>query len=264
MRSSTSPGGGSAGLDDKSVLLRTAHLLDSFDAGHPVLPLCELVRRSDMPKSTVHRLAEQLVQLGWLERAPFGYRIGVRMFEMGGLADRYRVLRDRALPRLQELSTRTGLVVQLGVLDNLDVVYLERILVRGLNLPTREGGRMPAHCTGLGKVLLAFGSEAEVDVLLNAELPPLTPHTMHNPQDLVRQLRRVRELGYANDREEAVMGLECLAVPLRGSGRAIAAISVCGRRNQTSVDEHLAEIRRTASAIWADMFHQSGAATVGH
>lgn len=242
---------------ERSVLLRAAHLLNSFDADQPVLQLCELVDRSQLPKSTVHRLAEQLVHLGWLERSPFGYRVGVRLFEVGGLADRYRVLRNRAIPHLQQLSAATGLAVQLGVLDGSDVVYLERVLVRGFELPNRDGGRMPAYCTALGKVLLAFGSAAEVDDIMQRKLSHLTPRTMANPSDLFNELARVRSTGFARDHEEAFVGVSCLAVPLRGSGRAIAAISACGPPGRVSIEEHLIQLQRVAGAIWADVFHKT-------
>ncbi|WP_172875934.1 IclR family transcriptional regulator [Micromonospora inositola] len=233
--------------------MRAAQLLSSFGSDRPVMTLAELVSESAMPKSTVHRLAEQLVLLGWLERDPNGYRIGIRLFEIGGLADRYKILRDCAMPHLHALSARTGLAVQLGVLHETNVVYLERILVRGFQLPTRQGGRMPAYCTALGKALLAFGSAADVERLMSVTLTAFTRNTMASPNALLRELAQARQAGYAQDREEAYAGVSCISVPLRGSGRAVAAFSLCGRPSQVSVSEHLPQMERVAAAVWADV-----------
>src|SRR5579884_4452834 len=135
-----------------SVLARAATILDAFDGSTPVLSLSQLSTRTGLPKSTVHRFAEQLLGLGWFERAPGGYRVGMRLFEVGGLADRRNRIRERAAPHLHQLASSTGTAVHLGVLDHGEVVYLEKLPARGLELPTRDGGRMPAHCTALGKV----------------------------------------------------------------------------------------------------------------
>src|SRR5262249_58244507 len=114
-----------------------------------------------LPKSTVHRLLEQLRALGWVERDRNNeYRIGMRLFELGGLAKQRNQLIDAALPHLCALAADTNMTVQLGVLDRRQVVYLERITLGGYALPTRLGGRVPADCTGLGKALLGFDPHA--------------------------------------------------------------------------------------------------------
>src|SRR5690606_4751447 len=100
--------------DDNSVLRRVAQILEAFDGTEPVLSLADLVVRSDLPKSPVHRFANQLVDLGWLERAPGGYRGGLRLFEVGGLAERRKRLADSAGPYLQRLSAATSWAVHLG------------------------------------------------------------------------------------------------------------------------------------------------------
>ena len=150
----------------RTVLGRIATIMDAFDQGEQVLTLCDLSRHVNLPKSTVHRLVEQLRGLGWLERDHRnGYRIGMRLFELGGLALQRNQLRDAAFPHLYALATKTGLAVQLGVLDRGEVVYLERFVVGGFSLPTRLGGRMPAHCTALGKAMLAFDDLAADEVM---------------------------------------------------------------------------------------------------
>jgi hypothetical protein len=169
-----------ANEEGRSLVGRIASIMDAFDGDSAVLTLVELSRLSGLPKSTAHRLAEQLRELGWLERDYRGYRVGIRLFELGGLAVGHSQLREAALPHLHALATRTGHAVQLGVLCGEEVVYLERIVVGPYRLPTRPGARMPAYCTGLGKAMLAF-DELAAERVLQSELPSRTPHTITSP-----------------------------------------------------------------------------------
>ena len=196
-------------------------------ASDSALTLHELTERTGLPKSTVHRMVDQLVTIGWIERDVAGYRIGMRLFEIGGLASRRSRLSDLAYPHLHALSVATGLAVQMAILDGTDVVYLERIPMRGLRLPTRQGGRQPAYCTALGKAMLAFDPDAASEALAE-ELPERTSRTLTAPRDLEIELERIAETGLAFDHQESYEGLACVAAPLRGSGRAIGAVSVTG------------------------------------
>lgn len=238
----------------RSVLGRIAAIMDAFDQGEPVLTLSDLSAAANLPKSTVHRLVEQLRALGWLERdCHNGYRIGMRLFELGGLAPQYNQLRDVAYPHLHALAAKTGLAVQLGVLDHCEVVYLERIVIGGFQLPTRLGGRMPAHCTGLGKAMLAFDDMA-ADVVLGSTLARLTDYTITDPEALRVNLAQVRASGIAFDLKESHDGLGCVAAPLRNSGRAIGAISVTGPLIRMEWDAIAEAVRNTAASIWNARF----------
>ena len=129
------------------MLGRSAVIMDAFNGGPPVLSLSDLNRRTHLPKSTVHRLVDQLCQVGWLERDRGGYRVGMRMFELGTLAADANRMHEAAFPHLQVLAAKTGLAAQLAILDRTEVLYLERIVVGPIRLPTRRGGRKPAYCT---------------------------------------------------------------------------------------------------------------------
>jgi len=247
------PGGSS-----RTVLGRIAAILDAFDQGEQVLTLADLSRQSGFPKSTVHRLAEQLLTLGWLERDLNGYRIGMRLFELGGLAIERNQLRDAAFPYLYALTSSTGLSVQLGVLDRGEVVYLERIIVGGYPVPTRLGGRMPAHCTALGKAMLAF-DDAAAERVMSWDLVPRTRHTITEADALRADLDRVRTTGVAFDRSEAHEGLGCVAAPIRNSGRAIGAVSVTGPIVRMDWTPMADAVQRAATKIWNARF---GKATV--
>lgn len=237
----------------RSLVGRIAAIMDAFDEDGAVLSLGDLGRRSGLPKSTAHRLAEQLRELGWLERDYRGYRVGMRLFELGGLAVGHTQLRDAAIPHLHDLASRSGQAVQLAVLDGVDVIYLERVVVGRYDLPTRQGGRMPAYCTGLGKAMLAFDDTAATDVLCS-ELPRRTPATITSPDRLRENLEHVRSTGVAYDLQEAYEGMACVAAPIRNAGRAIAAVSVTGPVDVIDLSEMSAAVRHTAASIWEARF----------
>lgn len=214
----------------KSVLGRAFVILDEFDDTTSELTLGQLSRRTAIPKTTVHRIAGDLVDIRMLERTDTGYRLGLRLFELGTLVPAQRQLRDVALPFIEELFERTRLTVHLAVLDGVDVLYFVKIVGHlGVPLPSRTGGRMPAHTTALGKAQLAHSSRALVRRVIETGLPPRTVHTITAPQSLVDQLIAVREQGVAYEHEESVIGNSCVASPiLDGIGRPLGAVSVSG------------------------------------
>ena len=237
----------------RSVLGRVDCVIGAFDRADHALTLHELTERTGLPKSTVHRMVDQLVAIGWIEREVSGYRIGMRLFEIGGLAARRSRLSDLANPHLHALSATTGLAVQMAILDGTDVVYLERIPMRGFRLPTRQGGRQPAYCTALGKAMLAFDPAAAAEVLAG-ELPARTSRTLTTARELEIELERIAETGLAFDHQESYEGLACVAAPLRGSGRAIAAVSVSGPVARVDLHAVAPLVRNTAATIWNDRF----------
>jgi DNA-binding IclR family transcriptional regulator len=143
-----------------TVVGRLEAILASFDGCDRALSLSEISHRVGLPKSTVHRLANQLCAVGWLERNSGGYRVGLKLLELGSVALQRTGLREAAYKHLHSLALRTGLVVHLGILDHGEVVYLDRVTTTRVSLPTRVGGREPAYCTALGKVMLAFEDPA--------------------------------------------------------------------------------------------------------
>lgn len=239
--------------EGRSLVGRIASIMDAFDGDTAVLSLVELSRRSGLPKSTAHRLAEQLRDLGWLERDYRGYRVGIRLFELGGLAVGHNQLREAALPHLHALATKTGHAVQLGVLAGDEVVYLERIVVGPYRLPTHPGARMPAYCTGLGKAMLAF-DEIAAERVLESDMPGRTPTTITSADALRDALERVRATGVAFDLQEAYEGMGCVAAPIRNAGRAIGAVSVTGPISRVSLPDLTTAVQATATNIWNERF----------
>jgi DNA-binding IclR family transcriptional regulator len=234
---------------EHTVLGRSAAIMEAFNCAQPVLSLADLNKRTRLPKSTLHRLVDQLCQVGWLERDHGGYRVGLRMFEFGTLAVDGNRLHEAAFPHLQALASRTGLAAQLAILDHAEVVYLERIVVGPIRLPTRRGGRKPAYCTALGKAMAAYDDDA-IDAVTAAPMPRKTARTVTEPAALWTELQRVREAGVAFDRGEAYEELECVAAPIRGSGRAIASVSVTGPTGRKRWNVVTEAVLSTAASIW--------------
>jgi DNA-binding IclR family transcriptional regulator len=212
-------------------VLRAVAVLEVFTAEDTELGLGLLAERSGNPRSSTHRLVTDLVTCGFLERGQYGYRLGAKLFEMGHLVPLHRRLREAALPFMQDLHEATHLTVNLAMRDANEIVYVEKLVQRGTRVPhTRSGGRLPMHCTGLGKAILAFSQKDDVEQILAEPLVALTPHTITNPSDLRSELADIRQTHVAFDNEESQVGLFCVASPVVGRQGLIAAISVTGAR----------------------------------
>jgi DNA-binding IclR family transcriptional regulator len=225
-------------------------VLDAFD-GPGRLTLAQIVRRTGLPRSSAHRMLERLVQLRWLRRSGRDYELGMRLVELGSLAVHQDRLVRAASPLLGELHRATRLVVHLAVLDGPDVVYLEKIgEPTNAAIPTRVGGRQPAHCTAVGKAILAYcDQDAEVDLHVRK-----TKYSIANSSQLAIELAKVRAHGVAFEREESLLGFGCVAAPIGSPGEAVAAVSVCGPMNRMMFDQRLAApVRMTAMAIWRNV-----------
>lgn len=229
------------------MLGRAFQVLDAFAPRDSRLSLAELARRTGLPKGTLHRMTGQLVEVGALERAGDGYRLGLHLFELARMVPVQRRLREAALPFMEDLYEATHETVHLGVLRDLDVVYVERIAGhRQVYCPTRVGGRMPAYCTSLGKAMLAFSDPAIIDMVIESGLRALSPHTITVPRLLRQQLVRARAEGVAFDQEESVQGVVCVAAPVLRDDEVVAALSVAGPKVRLSV-KRIAPAVRTAA-----------------
>jgi DNA-binding IclR family transcriptional regulator len=242
-------------VEQRSVLARATKILAAFDEHHATLKLGALTERSGLPRSTVHRTAEQLVELRWLERGSDGYRPGLLLFELGGLVPRVSRIRQRALPFMEEVHQATRELVQLAVLDGPEVVYLEKLGGHDSSeVSSRPGGRLPASCTGLGKAMLAHAGEDAIELVIAAGLTRRTVASITDADVFRAALADVRATGIAVDREEAEPGIACIAVPIRGSGRAVAAVSVTGPVERIHAERVEGPLRRAALGVWRSLF----------
>ncbi|SHM52761.1 IclR family transcriptional regulator [Cryptosporangium aurantiacum] len=213
----------------RSSIGRAFTLLNAFGPDHSRLTLTELARRADLPLTTAHRLAGELVACGALERDDGGrYRIGLRLWELASLAPRGLGLRELALPFLEDLYEVTRENAQLAVRDGVEVVFVERITGRhAVPVRTRVGGRWAMHCTGVGLVLLAYAPTDVQEQVLGQPLERYTERTVTAADELRRTLASVRQRGYAVSDRQVTMDSLSVAAPIRGAdGTVVAAISL--------------------------------------
>ncbi|WP_240157212.1 IclR family transcriptional regulator [Pseudonocardia broussonetiae] len=234
------------------VLARGLRLLGAFSAEHPAQTLSELARRADLPVSTAHRLAGELVDWGALERGDDGrFRVGLRLWEVAALAPRGSALRERALPFLEDLSQITRENVQLAVREGGEVVFVERIAGSGaVPVLTRVGGRFAPTATGVGLVLLAHAPPDVQEEALAGPVERYTPYTVTDPRALRGMLADVRSSGFAvSDRQVTDDALSVAAPVHDGRGQVVAAVSLVVRHGSASPLALAPLVRTSARAI---------------
>lgn len=239
-----------------SSVRNAARLLKEFSRTDRELGVTQMARRLGLAVSTVHRLLSTLTEEGLLERGsvPGTYRLGLPMYELGVTVFPNLDLHEAARPVLAGLRQTTGETVQLGVLDHMEVVYLDRLeSLQTLRVFSHSGHRIQASATSTGKVLLAaLPADALQARLLDWHPAPRTPRTIVDPVVLLSELRRVAEQGWAQNVEEADVGAASVAAPIHDdSGTVVAAISVVApiTRAKAVLPRCRAAVLEAASAI---------------
>ena len=236
-------------------------LLSAFSFGEPRGSLAELAARTGIPRPTAFRLLMTLEQAGFVSKSGGEYQLGIKCFILGNVVGATLDIRERARPHLEALRDATGETVHLAVLDDWQLLYLERLQSpRPIGfMRSRVGGTVPAYCTGLGKTLLAYKPEPAVAAWLSTQsLKPMTPRTITSAKKLVRELRAIRDRGYGLDEQEHETGVRCIAAPIDNHAHdVVAAISVAGpadRMPRPLLGSHMAQtIVATAQAIAAEL-----------
>jgi IclR family transcriptional regulator, pca regulon regulatory protein len=249
-------------------LERGLALLSAF-SGRPSLGISELARETGLTRSTTHRYVSTLAALGYLQQdgATRRYRLGPRVLDLGFSAINAMEIREISAPHLQQLSDATGHTVNMAILDGVDIVYVERCRTsragqREIDLNLHVGSRLPAYCTSMGKVLLAFLPDDEREArLAQLQLVPRGPNTLTRIPSLRAELDRVRAAGLAVNDEELAYGLRSIAAPVRShTGGAAAAINLAVHRSMASMDDLARRLgpalRRTADEISARIGHR--------
>lgn len=214
-------------VEPPSILAKAFEVLRAFNSTDRVMTLSELSRATGLSKSTVHRLLARLVDLGAIEHHRSAYKLGLGLLALGARTPA-GLMRDEAMPFLAALHRWSGQTVHFGVLRQLEVVYLDKLSPPQSPLAslTGVGTRLPANCTAIGKALLAH---EDLDQLLHrmpAVLPGLTPASVRDPEKLLPQLTAARDEGLARERDEAQLGVACVAAPVLVNGFAVGAVSL--------------------------------------
>jgi DNA-binding IclR family transcriptional regulator len=184
-----------------------------------------------LPKSTVHRILKDLTEIGYVtyNQETKRYYGSLGLARLGAEVMSNFQLRKHIRPFLAELHRETEHTSNLGILDGNTGVFLDKIEAKdfGIKLFSELGKTFPLHCTGLGKIFLAYSGRDIVENILQNPLEAITQNTITDPQNLKVELSRVKKQGYALDNEEITRGIVCVAAPVLGfNNKIIAAISI--------------------------------------
>ena len=251
-------------------LLHAIDVLDVLDAVGRPLGVSELARRTGLSKTAVYNIATTLESRRILaqDRRTGHYQLSWRLYELGsrvaGGVDLSRVAR----PYLDDLAESTGETVLLAILDQDEVLYLDRAdSSHVVRMAITAGRRSPLHSTATGRVLLAWQPPAVVDRILSRELEARTPLTVVDPGRLASVLQRVRDDGYSSIRQENELYLASVAVPLfdhtAGVAAALAVAGPDARMRPSRVREVLPVLRSTAAAISRELGARDGTQVAG-
>jgi DNA-binding IclR family transcriptional regulator len=266
-----STGGSRAGRYRIQALDRAAAILGCFEVGEPELNVRDIAARTGLHKSTAHRILMALQYNGFVEQDPRSgrYHLGLQLVKLGEHAVQRLDVRMIAHPLLEELAQQSRETAHLAVLDGDQVVMLDRVEgSHALSTPSLPGRLFPAHCTSLGKAILAGLDDAEVRRLIgNRPLKRYTAKTLPTVDALLEDLNTTRRRGYATTDEELEVGLCTAGAAVRDrTGAIAAAISIGGptaRLRAAPLSAVGERVRKTAELISAQLGYGTiGAASV--
>lgn len=212
--------------------------------------LARMSKETGMNKATALRYLSVLESKGVVERRQGGWSLGLSLFELGSKVPVRALVVEKVRPIIERLARESGESANLACLAGDSAIYLDRAEAnRSLRMRSAPGDRLPLYCTGVGKAILSQLPEDRIRALLGSQpLPKINETTLTEPEDVIREAQRSRELGYGVDREEYEIGLTCYAMPLRLPGSDFAgAISISGpsarMRNPESKERFLALLK---------------------
>jgi DNA-binding IclR family transcriptional regulator len=223
--------GARTGEEGLKSLTKVMRVLESFSTVDRALTLSEICSRTGLPKSTAHRLVASMREVGLLDQdgERDRYRLGLKLFNLGNIVLANMDLHREARPHIENLRRLSGQAVHLAVFDGRHAVVVDRLEGGADSAPSGTIETAAAHCTGVGKAILAFQSQETLAPVLTGGLARFTEATITDPAKLSAELAAIRERGYSIDEGEHQPGLRCVGAPIRDQmGHVIAAVSVSG------------------------------------
>lgn len=237
-------------------VIKAFQILNAFTHAGEKLTLSQLARKLDMNIATAHRFLNTLQLVGAIVKTPDGsFELGLLLADLGGRVSVFDAMHSITQPHVEELVAQFGETIHAAILDKDMVCYVAKDEgARSLTIITRMGARLPAYCTGLGKALLSMLPQEEQERYAHRQLlKRYTENTITNPQQLLEELRLVRDRGYSLDNEEMESGLCCVAVPIKGRDNQVnSAISLSApstRLNNEKIIEIAQELKAHAAKI---------------
>ncbi|MCF2531142.1 IclR family transcriptional regulator [Yinghuangia soli] len=233
------------------AVTRAFDILELFLDEDAALSAPDIVRRTQLPRTTAHELLATLVTRGYLAQDPAGhYALGVRVYQLGS---RYAEQLDLAAEGQQvarQVADACGETVHVAILEGTDVIYIAKVdSTHAVRMVSAAGRRLPAHCTAVGKMLLASLPEDELRALLPTDVPlaALTQQSITDPAALHTALAEIRARGTASENRESNPDVSCVAAPVRDeTGRVVAALSISAPTIRWDDNRH-AELERLAA-----------------
>lgn len=217
------------------------------------MQLKEIADELDIPKSTAHGLISTMRDFAYLEQSSFdgSYQLGVRFFEIGSIVASGWDFRKIAAPYIKKLVNDMEETVHLAVIDKGEVLYIDKVESNNsIRIVSEIGARLPAHCTGVGKAMLAYLESDRVDYIIKTKgLTRYTKNTITDSSVLKIELQEVKERGYAIDNGEIMSGLRCVAAPIMDhKGSVCAAVSISGPFSRLEEDRFLQAVEKVTLA----------------
>ena len=231
-------------------LSRALSIMELFTYNKKEWGISEISRELQLPKSTVYNLVKTLEKETFLAQNRDGkYRLGIRLFELGRVYSEGNELIAVSEPIVEFLMKKYKQNIHIAIYAGRRAVFVVNKKAgtdTGHSIFTRTGYDIPAYCTAVGKVLLAWQSPEHIAYYLNTELlVSFTTWTITSKDALKEEVNNVRQQGYAVDRQEAITGLGCIAAPIFGhSGQIIAAMSVSGEADKVLCNDTFEECCR--------------------
>jgi len=205
------------------------------------LTISQIAEETSIAKSTVFTILTTMHIYGLVEKNEDNglFQLGIELFTLGSSVIERLDIRSSAYPILKQLAEQTGLTTHLGMIDQGEVIYIEKIKGQGpIQISSAIGRRMGVHCTSLGKAILSQAPEDTVhDILADYELTQRTHNTITSLPLLQESLLRTKERGYSLDDEENELGIRCLGAPIfNHRGEVLYAVSISGTRDKVSMD----------------------------
>ena len=246
-----------AAVPNATAVERALSILECLDSSRRGLNISEISRKLDIPKSSAHVIMLTLERLGYVQKKAdsLNYSLGLRAYGLGMGMMKNLSISEVAVPHMRVLVDDLRLPAHLAVPDGDQGVYIQKVDAPGLiKIDTYVGRRMDLHCTGVGKVILAFGPPEILDRVLQKQLYIRhTRNTITSPRQLRLEIQKIRKLEYAVDDEEEELAVRCVAVPVRHPDRRFAAaLSVVGTTEQipvSAIDAIADRLKETAGAI---------------
>lgn len=240
-----------------SSAVRLLRILEEIAKSADGVGVTELAERLDTNKSTIYRFLATLEEEQYLEQQSDTkkYHSGIRLFELASrIVNRADWTKD-IRPFLVDLKDRVNETVHLGIIDDSEVVYIDKVeCERSIRMYSKVGKRAPVYCTGVGKAILAFlPEEKRAHIIKNIHFNKFTESTITDDMNFTKEIKMIRAQGFALDKEEHELGVSCAASPIFNyNGQVLGGISIAGptsRIDEERLFDLALEVKETAQLI---------------